>query len=444
MNNMKILNKCYTYNYKALVLPFTMRVDTRISKAVLIGIVCLLLFVLLNLSCASPNSFDSKLNEIINPYRFSIAGWEIEAISYELEDFLFGGGDETADDSPLVLEYFSLSQQINDLEMQIEIGEESIETDELEALIRQLEELKRQKDALEDGVERVIQKQIIETLKQIDILNPLDSHLNLEFNFPPVNFELETPPKLLVVSPRGKIERMEEITLVQDISPKEREEIENAIDELGVSSIVVGLGGVATYPSFVIDSAGLQFTINVAIEEWLHQYLFFRPLGFLYSLHLTGVMPNSEIAVMNETLVGIAKEEIGAILYQNYYASYMEEGAENNQVETTQSDETELDFYNEMRQIRVAVDNYLAQGEVEQAEAFMEQKRLFLTSKGYYIRKLNQAYFAFYGTYAAGPISINPIGTELRTLREMNTSLSEFLNTVAAMTSRDDLKSSLE
>jgi hypothetical protein len=414
------------------------------SKAVLIGAVCLFLLGSLNLGCASSSSFDSSLDEIIKPYSFSFAGWEIEVLSYELEDFLFGGGDETADDSPLVLEYFSLNQQISDLEFQIENGGDSIEADELAALKEQLEELKGRKDALEDGVERIIQKQIIETLKQMGIFNPLDGHLNLEISFPPVNFELEAPPHLLIVSPRDRIERTKEITLVQDISVQEREEIENAIDELSVSSIVVGLGGVATYPSFVINSAGLQFTLNVAIEEWLHQYLFFRPLGFMYSLHLAGITPNSEIAVMNETLVGITREEIGAVLYQNYYSQYLGEVEENNQTETTQSDEPEFNFFKEMREIRLAVDDYLAQGEVEQAEAFMEQKRLFLASKGYYIRRLNQAYFAFYGTYAAGPTSVNPIGTELKTLREMNTSLSAFLNTVAAMTSRDDLKSSLE
>ena len=34
------------------------------------------------------------------------------------------------------------------------------------------------------------------------------------------------------------------------------------------------------------------------------------------------------------------------------------------------------------------VDDYLAKGEVEQAEMFMEQKRILLASKGYYIRCL--------------------------------------------------------
>ena len=97
-----------------------------------------------------------------------------------------------------------------------------------------------------------------------------------------------------------------------------------------------------------------------------------------------------------------------------------------------------------MRNIRRAVDNYLARGEIEQAEEFMEQKRQYLASTGYYIRKLNQAYFAFYGTYADSLISISPVGLELKELRSQSTSLKEFLDRVAAMTSRQDLIESIK
>lgn len=74
----------------------------------------------------------------------------------------------------------------------------------------------------------------------------------------------------------------------------------------------------------------------------------------------------------------------------------------------------------------------------------MEQKRQYLASKGYYIRKLNQAYFAFHGAYADSPTSISPIGLELKELREQSSSLKEFLDKVAVMTSRQDLIESLK
>ena len=126
----------------------------------------------------------------------------------------------------------------------------------------------------------------------------------------------------------------------------------------------------------------------------------------------------------------MVSKEIGAIVSQKYYSGY-----EN----SIQQPEPEFDFNQEMREIRRTVDTYLAQGEITQAEEFMEQKRQYLVSMGYPIRKLNQAYFAFYGTYADSPTSISPIGAELKMLREQSASLKDFLDTVAAMTSREDL-----
>lgn len=92
-----------------------------------------------------------------------------------------------------------------------------------------------------------------------------------------------------------------------------------------------------------------------------------------------------------------------------------------------------------MREIRSAVDKLLANREIERAEELMEKRRQYLASKGYHIRKLNQAYFAFHGAYADEPTSVNPIGAQMREWRSRSTSLREFLSTVSAMTSRHDL-----
>ena len=398
----------------------------------------LLLVCLLSGSCAPSQSFDARLKSLVKPYLFSIARWELRAIPDELNQWIFGREEKIDDEVRVVTEYFSATKRINTLKSEIEAANTGNGESDLASLEAELNRLQERKMALEDTVERIIEKQITETLAQQGIFNPIDKYIRLKVNFPPVNFELEKPPHLLVISPRDRIESMREITLRQNISLEEIEDIESKVDKLGVSSLVVELGGCATYPSFITNDASLRFTIDTATEEWLHQYLALKPLGFLYLLDLTGLSRNYEIATMNETLASMVSREIGAIIYEKYYSEYDSSANQN------QAPESEFDFNREMREIRKTVDIYLARGEIERAEGFMEQKRQYLASKGYYIRKLNQAYFAFHGTYADKPTSISPIGLELKKLRGQSASLKDFLNTVAAMSSHQDLIAALK
>jgi len=375
----------------------------------------------------------------VKPYRFSIVKWEFRTLSYEAEQWLFGKHEKIDDQTDTVAEYFSLVEQIKSLESEIAAINADNGQGDLASLEAELNRLQEQRVALADKVERIIARQIKQALAQQGIFNPVDKYIRLKVGFPPLDFKLEKLPHLLVISPRDRIESMREITLQQNLSLEEMESIEARVDKLGVSSLVVELGGLgATYPTFVADNAGLRFTINTATEEWLHQYLAFRPLGFLYLLDLTGVSRNYEIAIINETLASTVSKEIGAMVSEKHYPGY------ENSAHQKQAAEAEFDFNREMREIRRAVDNYLARGEITQAEEFMEQKRQYLVSMGYQIRKLNQAYFAFHGTYADRPTSISPIGVELKKLREQSASLKDFLNTVAAMTSRQDLSDSIK
>jgi hypothetical protein len=366
--------------------------------------------------------------------------WESRTIPREVNQWIFGRDEQVDDEIQLVMEYFSSVERIRILKSEVEAIDTGNGQGDLASLKAELDMLQGRRTALGNTVERILEKQIREILAQQGIFNPVDRYIKLKVIFPPLNFKLEKPPHLLVISSRDIIESMREITLMQTISLEKMEEIEDKVDELGVSSLVVALGGLgATYPTFVTNEASLKFTIDAATEEWLHQYLIFKPLGFLYLLDLTGVSRNYEIATMNETLASMVSKEIGSIVYSTYYSGYADNGA-------YQGQEADADsFFNrEMREIRMAVDNYLARGEIEQAEEFMEQKRQQFASMGYHIRKLNQAYFAFYGTYADSPTSISPIGLELKELKSKSASLKDFLDAVALMTSRQDLIDSLK
>jgi len=394
-----------------------------------------IIFCLLGGGCIPSQDFDYKLNSIVRPYHFGITRWELGAIPHELNKWMFGRPEKIDDEVSAVIEYFTATERIKTLRSKIAVAHANNEKNDLSVLEGELKTLQERKRVLQDSVEKIVERQTREALNEQGIFNPL---IDIRVSFPPLNFALEKPPYVLVVSPRDRIESIREITLQPSLVLEEIEDIEARVDELGVSALVVAIGGLgATYPTFVTNEASLQYTIEAATEEWLHQYLVLKPLGFLYLLDATGLSRNYEIATMNETIAGIVSKEISDIVYEKYYSEY-DNGASQNQTE-----ESEFDFSREMREIRKTVDAYLAEGEIEQAEEFMEERRQYLESMGYHIRKLNQAYFAFHGTYADEPAFVSPIGLELKELRSQSSSLKDFLNAVAAMTSRQDLIDSI-
>jgi len=394
----------------------------------------LLLVCLLGTNCTTARDFDSQLRSIVKPYKFNSIQWEFDAVFGGEKPETSDRHNDASEEANKVTGYFATVTQIKNLESVIEEISTGSKPGNLTSLKAELDRLQKQNMALTDTVEEILERQIREALSQQGIFNPIDKYLRAEVVFPPVNFKFEKPPYLLVVSPRVRIESMREVVLQQNISVTDMESIEAEVDKLGVSALVMGLGGFAgTYPSFVTNDADLRFVIDAVAEEWLHQYLVFKPLGFRYLLDIIGISRNYDIATMNETVAGMIGEEIGGIVYGEYYAPPANDNTQ------SQADKSGFDFNREMREVRRAVDEYLVRGEIEQAEEFMEQKRQYLAINGYYIRKLNQAYFAFHGTYADDPTSISPIGVELKELRSQSDSLKEFLEIVSAMTSRQDL-----
>jgi hypothetical protein len=96
-----------------------------------------------------------------------------------------------------------------------------------------------------------------------------------------------------------------------------------------------------------------------------------------------------------------------------------------------------------MRHTREVVDMFLNAGRVEDAEEYMEIRRLLFEENGFHIRKLNQAYFAFHGSYGTGAAATSPIGPKLEHLRALSPDLRTFLETVRWFTSEADLDAAL-
>ena len=118
---------------------------------------------------------------------------------------------------------------------------------------------------------------------------------------------------------------------------------------------------------------------------------------------------------LNETTANIFGEEMGRLLVEHITGEHVPPPTPG---VAEPCPEDRFCFNREMRETRLNVDNLLAEGKVDEAEAYMEERRQLFVDNGYSIRKLNQAYFAFHGTYGDSPTSVSPIHGQLQKLRE--------------------------
>jgi hypothetical protein len=258
---------------------------------------------------------------------------------------------------------------------------------------------------------------------------------------PPVMYHVTPLPVALIVSPRDVIEQIANISLLPDLTVDQRVSLEEQVDRnLNLSSLVVNIGGVGLYPTMVMQTSSLNWLAEVVSHEWTHNFLSLRPLGVNY-------YGSPELRTMNETTASIAGVEIGRAVIARFYPELLPPPPEPPPEEPDQpaliQEPPAFDFRAEMRETRITVDALLAEGEIEQAEAYMEARRLVFWENGYLIRKLNQAYFAFYGAYAdqpGGAAGEDPVGAAVRALRAQSPSLAAFLNQISWIWSFEQLK----
>lgn len=245
--------------------------------------------------------------------------------------------------------------------------------------------------------------------------------------FPPVAFSVGDPPSVLLVSPRSQIRLAEAVLLDEDVAVDAAEALETAVERLNVSALVERTGGLSTYPTLVApETDGLRALQTIA-HEWTHTALFFAPLGRAYG-------SSGEARAINETAADLVGQEVAERAAQA--VGLRPRGRASGGADRTLTDA--------LRRIRLNVETLLAEGAVEDAEAYMEQERLALVAQGYRIRRLNQAFFAFHGSYADGPAASSEIPDALQALRAGSASLGEFIARVGQVTSVVELKQVVE
>jgi len=397
--------------------------------------------LLLAFSNYPPGDQLQRIRAYSRPLEFDYVGWTLEALNSKFSQAALDALDPASpvERRQIVLDYLELVSQIDQLDRRLNeiYADPGISNPEMASqLVRQqLVELESQREHLGPVAESILQTQISEIVAELGLTlggQPL----------PPVLYHSTPLPTALVVSPRDEIKQLHNISLEPDISVDQRTILEDKIDQaLDVSSLIVDVGGIGVYPTMVAETSNLDFLTEVVAHEWVHNFLTLRPLGLNY-------YTSPELRTMNETAAALAGQEIGRAVMERFYPELLppppapESPAEPGEPPPPPA----FDFRDEMRQTRVTVDELLAKGEIEAAEDYMEARRQVFWDQGYRLRKLNQAYFAFYGAYAdepGGAAGEDPVGEAVRNLYANSPSLAAFLKRIAWMTSFEELQDSL-
>ena len=387
---------------------------------------------------------------------YNLIGWHMENFASKWTHWLIraapGLGISDQDRVGLVDRYFLLGDEARRLQDELAFSSNgSTGSDDGsgrgETLARRLDQVRAERLLIRADVEETIESGVSSAIRN-QRLGVMDSWEFLdELVFPPIDIRLQEPPKALITSPRDRIERLETVLLEPGITLRERERIERRIaDEQDLSAIVLDIGGVATYPASIYNCGDLRGTLRIVAHEWIHHYMAFRPLGS--EMHTDPAMHT-----LNETAANIAGNELGDWAYLAFIERKSAQlgGRENvamrappDTMRAGTAYDAAFNFGPAMRETRISVDRLLAAGQVELAESYMERRRRTFNDNGYPIRKLNQAYFAFNGSYADGPASVDPIGPQAQRLRDLSADVGEFISLIAEVGSYDEFLKLLE
>ena len=268
----------------------------------------------------------------------------------------------------------------------------------------------------------------ISQIKKLLINELYEQDMDYIFNiiFPTPEFTVGNSPKLLVTSPRNKIERGSELLINSSISLIEIEKIENVIEEEeNLSSIIIDIGGIAAYPAIIKESNSQRQLFLTFSHEWLHQYLIFHPLGRSY-------FSNVKMKEINETLANIFSTKLLDSLCLKEFELKKEICSIENKVKN------EFDYSKFMKNLRLDVDSLLLEKKILEAEKLMEDSTLILNNNGFKIRKINQAWFAFNGTYGDSPSSISNIDVELLKFIDNQTTIKTAIDELKNINSVND------
>lgn len=417
------------------------RILKTIGLALSNALALVILLILVSRSDALPADSLERIRRFTRSVEFNYVQWMLDALELKNAQAALDPSRylDIAEQREVIFHYLDLVANIDRLNYQISLiyadpNEKNPETASAD-LRAQLTQARDDEAKLGPLAESIIQAQLSYVLDKMGLTTggqPL----------PPVLYRVTPLPYALIVSPRDKIEQEANISLLPGLSLDQRVAIEDGVASmLNKSALVVAIGGVGVYPTMVQSTTDLSWLTEVVAHEWTHNYLTLRPLGINYDT-------SPELRTINETTASISGKEVGRALLERFYPERVPPPPPEEQPQPTQPAEPPtppaFDFRAEMHTTRVHAEELLSQGKIDEAEAYMEARRKVFWDHGYLIRKLNQAYFAFYGAYndtpGGGASGADPVGPAVQALRKQSPSLAAFLNTIAQVTSFEQLQ----
>ena len=412
-------------------------------RLVRLGILLIGLIFLAAGSIIPASGLESQAYAYTRHIEFDYGTWTLDAIAAKFSAWALSLNRflPEQNQSQVVLDYLDQVKLVSRFQTDLMLiyANPDVENPNTASKITQLElEIAQEKlAALAPIAESVLQSQLMTVINEAG-LGALGQVI------PPSLYQFSSTPQSLVISPRDQIAQVLDISLLPVLDADDMDLLENRVfDELNHAALIVPIGGVGTYPTMVMQTGDILWLTEVVSHEWVHNYLTLRPLGINY-------YTNAELRTINETTASLAGEELGRMIIEKYYPEYLPPEEElatkvsGSSIDPIQSDLNLFDFRNEMRITRVKVDKLLEEGKVEEAEEYMKQRRQVFWENGYLIRKLNQAYFAFYGAYnddpGGGAAGSDPVGPAVQAFREKFVNLTDFLRTIAWVDSFDELK----
>lgn len=385
----------------------------------------------------------------VRDFQFDYVGWEANALGIKMYTTLYGLHPFMSEDerSEYVRAYMADLRQAQITEYQIDLIYSDPNVADPQA---NSADLRQQRDTLRADL--LSRQPLVESIMEGQVAAVLVEHgFGVSGQLlPPISAHFTQVPNLLVVSPRDEIRFDVSINLVP-MTVDQMDAVERRVEqEQDVAALIVPLGGLALYPSMILETSDLPWALNTIAHEWIHHYLFFYPLGLSYDFA-------GEARIINETTARLFGEEVGRMVLQRYYPELyvppaepvtavgapVEESTVINLALLPPMQPRGFDFGVELGKTRFFVELMLEAGQITEAETYMEQRRALFVANGYNIRRLNQAYFAFYGGYQTGRTGgaggSDPIGPAVRAIYDESGSLLAFIETMRDVTTREQL-----